>query len=247
MSPDPSLASEDPRLSPAAPAFALARAGTHAARILLAAEFLLLFIAIPLALFFRVATHIPPMPLLWAVALYCLIVLLRDPSFDRRALWNLAPLRSRLPQILSLFAVGVLLIGVLVRLCARGLIFTMVRVHPGLWAMLMVGYPLFSVYPQGLIYRAFIFHRYEPLLETAFSDARTRSAMLIFASGATFALMHIVFRNWIALALTLPGGILFAVRYENTRSLAVSSLEHALYGCFLFTIGLGQFFCVRVV
>jgi hypothetical protein len=27
----------------------------------------------------------------------------------------------------------------------------------------------------------------------------------------------------------------------------VSSIEHALYGCFLFTIGLGQFFYVRVV
>jgi uncharacterized protein len=59
--------------------------------------------------------------------------------------------------------------------------------------------------------------------------------------------MHILFHNWIALALTFPGGILFALRYCNTRSLAVSSLEHALYGCFLFTIGLGQFFYVRAV
>jgi membrane protease YdiL (CAAX protease family) len=108
----------------------------------------------------------------------------------------------------------------------------------------MVGYPLFSVYPQGLIYRAFFFHRYRPLLRVA---PQTRSWILILVSAATFALMHILFHNWIALALTFPGGILFALRYCNTRSLCVSSLEHALYGCFLFTIGLGQFFYVKVV
>jgi membrane protease YdiL (CAAX protease family) len=109
----------------------------------------------------------------------------------------------------------------------------------------MAGYPLFSVYPQGLIYRAFFFHRYRPLVEAC--APLVRAWLLIVVSGATFALMHILFHNWIAVALTFPGGILFAVRYCNTRSLAVSSIEHALYGCFLFTIGLGQFFYVRVV
>jgi len=191
------------------------------------------------------------MPLLWAVALYCLIALLRDPTFDRHQLWNAAPLRRQLPQILALFVTGAVIVTLLIRLYAPSMLFGLLHTHPRLWAFIMVGYPLFSVYPQGLIYRAFFFHRYRPLLERGFSgmalNPLTRSSIMILVSAATFALMHILFHNWVALALTFPGGILFALRYCNTGSLAVSSLEHALYGCFLFTIGLGQFFYVQAV
>jgi len=213
-------------------------------RLFLATEFLVLFIGLPVSLFFRLAGQLPPLPLLWAVALYCLVVLLRDPTFDRGQLWNAGPLRSQLPQLLGLFASGVVIVTLLIHQYAPNLLLALPRKQPLLWAIIMVGYPVLSVLPQGLIYRAFFFHRYRTLV--AFAPA-TRSWIMILASGATFALMHIVFHNWIALALTFPGGILFALRYCNTRSMAVSSLEHALYGCFLFTIGLGEFFYVRVV
>ncbi len=220
-------------------------------RLFLAGEFLALFIGLPLALFFGLATRIPPLPILWAAALYCLIVLLRDPTFDRRQLWNAAPLRAQLPQIIGLFLLACAIVTLLIRLYAPHLFLILVRTEPRLWATILIGYPILSVYPQALIYRAFFFHRYRPLLENGLTgvalDPRTRSAIMILASAATFALMHIVFRNWIAVALTFPGGILFTLRYANTRSLAVSSLEHALYGCFLFTIGLGQYFYVKVV
>jgi len=46
----------------------------------------------------------------------------------------------------------------------------------------------------------------------------------------------------LAPALTLAGGLLFAFRYAQTGSLATSCFEHALYGCWLFTVGLGQNF-----
>lgn len=207
-------------------------------------EFAALFLALPLALFFHLITHIPPLPILWTVAIYALIVLLRDPTFDRRQLWNPGPLRQQLPQILALFAAGVIVVSVLVHLYAPNLFLALPRTHPGLWALILVLYPVLSVIPQALLYRAFLFHRYRPLLNV---PPRTRSFLLIVVSAATFALMHIVFHNWIAIALTFPGGILFATRYVNTRSLSVSILEHALYGCFLFTIGLGPFFYARVV
>jgi len=213
-------------------------------RLFLATEFLLLFIGIPAALFFGLASSLPPLPILWIVAGYCLTVLLRDPSFERRQLWNAAPLAKQLPQILALFIAGVTVVSVLVHQYAPELFLSLPRHRPRLWATIMAGYPLFSVYPQGIIYRAFFFHRYRRLLD---GDPVLRSWAMILISAATFALMHILFHNWIALALTFPGGILFAVRYCNTRSLCVSSLEHALYGCFLFTIGLGQFFYVKVV
>jgi hypothetical protein len=42
--------------------------------------------------------------------------------------------------------------------------------------------------------------------------------------------------------LTFFGGYLFAYTYAKTRSLLLVSIEHALYGCLLYTIGLGRFF-----
>ena len=108
------------------------------------------------------------------------------------------------------------------------------RQHPGFWAVVMVAYPVVSVYPQGLLYRAFFFDRYAALFPGKWAT--------ILASAAAFAFLHIVFRNWLAVALTFAGGLLFAARYADTGSLAASSFEHALYGCWLFTVGLGQFF-----
>lgn len=209
---------------------------------LLAVEFLAIFVGIPLTLFFA-RQIIPPFPVLWLVAAYCLVALYRDPEFPRSQLWNPRPLRSHLGSILLLFALGVVLISSLVYEFAPRLLFSFVRAHPVTWAVVMVLYPVLSVYPQGIIYRAFLLHRYR---NRAGASPQQKWA-LILVSALAFSLMHIVFRNWVAVALTFAGGVLFARRHLETRSLFVSSFEHALYGCFVFTIGLGQFFYMRLV
>jgi hypothetical protein len=56
--------------------------------------------------------------------------------------------------------------------------------------------------------------------------------------------MHIIFHNWIAVILTVFGGMLFAVTYYRSRSTIMVSIEHALFGGLMFTIGLGQFFYI---
>jgi membrane protease YdiL (CAAX protease family) len=106
------------------------------------------------------------------------------------------------------------------------------RSNPLLWGLVMVLYPLLSVYPQGIIYRVFLFDRYRLLFGGGWG--------IVLVSALTFAFVHIVFRNFLAIALTVPAGLLFAVRYWQTGSLVVSSFEHALYGCAIFTIGLGR-------
>lgn len=209
---------------------------------LLLSEFILLFVGLPLTLFFHSAMAWPRIPVLWAGSVYCIFVLWRDPTFNRRQLWNISGVRSQLVQILALFATGVVVIGALVRVYAPQLFLIFPRTHPLFWLFVMVTYPVFSVYPQGLVYRAYLLHRYRPLLQP---DPTGPPSLLIFASAAAFALMHVVFHNWIAIALTFPGGVLFARHYLNSKSLFAVSLEHALYGCFLFTIGLGQFFYLR--
>jgi membrane protease YdiL (CAAX protease family) len=202
-------------------------------RIELVIEFLLLFVALPLGYRFS-PVRIPALPLLWVVAGYAAWQLLRDPDFNRTQLWNAGELPARLASILVIFVVVALALWLAVRRFAPQLQWSFVRQHPAFWAVVMIAYPALSVYPQGLLYRAFFFERYASIFPGKWP--------MIVASAAAFAFLHIIFRNSLAVALTFCGGLLFAARYAGTGSLATSSFEHALYGCWLFTVGLGQFF-----
>jgi hypothetical protein len=171
---------------------------------------------------------------LWVISGYAWWQLMRDPHFDRKQLWNAGQLSGNLAAILIPFAVAALVIWLGVRRLAPDREWMLIRENPALWAVVMVAYPVLSVYPQGLLYRAFFFERYAVLFPGRWT--------MIVASTAAFAFLHIVFRNRLAPALTAAGGLLFAFRYAETQSLATSCLEHALYGCWLFTVGLGEYF-----
>ena len=206
-------------------------------RFWLLAEFLILFVGLPLG--FRYSpVRLPALPVLWLVAGYAWWQLWRDPRFDRGRLWNAGALGGHLGAILTIFAGIALLIWLGVHWVGPQLEFGFVRERPGLWAAVMVLYPVLSVYPQGLLYRAFLMERYAGL----FPASGAGRWALILASAAAFGFLHIIFRNGLAVGFTFLGGILFAWRYAETGSLAASSLEHALYGCWLFTVGLGQYF-----
>ena len=196
-------------------------------------EFALLFVALPLGYRFS-PFRIPVLPLLWTVTAYAWWQLLRDPRFDRARFWNAGALPGRLNWILLIFGLAAFVLWLGVRRFSPELEWSFVRRSPGFWALVMVLYPLLSVYPQGLLYRAFFFERYAGLFPGRWT--------MIVASATAFAFMHIIFRNWVAVSLTFAGGLLFAARYAETGSLATSGFEHALYGCWLFTVGLGQYF-----
>ena len=97
----------------------------------------------------------------------------------------------------------------------------------------MLAYPIFSVLPQGIIYRVYFFERFKFLF--------SKPWQMIVVAGMFFCFAHILFNNFVALIFTLIGGLLFAWRYQKTDSWLISSLEHALYGNLLFTIGIGRF------
>jgi len=199
----------------------------------LIAELILLFVAFPLAFRYK-PFPFPPIPALWLMAGYCLYRLYHDASFDRNLLWNRQVLPGAAAQILLVFAVAALAVAAAVYFFAPQLLFSFVKRAPAFWGVIMVLYPVLSVYPQGIIYRAFFFERYRPLF--------SNPVVLIVMSAIAFSFAHIIFRNPIALSFTLIGGLLFAWRYSATGSLFTSSFEHALYGCWMFTIGLGQYF-----
>jgi membrane protease YdiL (CAAX protease family) len=102
---------------------------------------------------------------------------------------------------------------------------------PKLWIMIILFYSLFSVYPQELIYRTFFFQRYQNLFKN--------ELLFILVNAALFSLAHIFFKSNLVLVLTFIGGILFAYTYKKTKSTLLTSIEHALYGSWLFTVGMG--------
>ncbi len=202
-------------------------------RLYLALEFLLLFFGAPLL-------HIiglwrwHPMFLLAAIGIPAILWLVshRTPP---RELVSLAGVGRQMPRVLGLFVPVALLIALVAALTLpANRPFWFPRNHPLIYLAFLAAYPIFSVFPQELIYRTFIFRRYERLF--------ARPVTMILASGIAFAFAHIVFHNAAAPLLTLPGGILFAYRYRQTRSLMLVTIEHALYGIVVFTVGFHRFF-----
>jgi len=113
-------------------------------------------------------------------------------------------------------------------------LFYCIRQRFTVWCSIIALYPLLSVIPQEIIYRGLLFERYSQLFGSE------KSALHLSALAFSFA--HIIYLNPVALLLTLGGGYLFAWTYKRTGSILLVSFEHAMYGCMLFSIGLGRFF-----
>ena len=84
------------------------------------------------------------------------------------------------------------------------------------------------------MFRSYLFAR--------FSGRLLPPVAMLLVSGLGFGFAHIVFGNWVAPTLCAIGGLLFAQTYQRTRSLALVAIEHALFGDFIFTLGLGRYF-----
>ena len=206
-----------------------------AARLRLAAELALLYLGVPALFWWRpglIRGALIPSLVLGALGMVC--ILLRDPRFDRRRLWNAAAARRALAPMLARTAVLGLALGLLFARFEPERLFDFPRRAPLFWLLVCLLYPVLSVYPQEIIFRVFFFHRYRPLLGS--------ERALVAASALAFGAAHVFFGTWIAPLLSLAGGALFARTYARTRSALAAGLEHALWGDLLFTLGLGWYF-----
>ncbi len=201
--------------------------------IYLTLEFIALYIGLPLLIFYRVLPNLP-IPYLLVIALLGTLALRYDRSFDFDQLLSTRGMAAHLPWLLLRDAAFMLLLGLAVRISAPQLLFSLIKSSPVFWAIIMVLYPLVSVYPQELLYRVFFFHRYKLL----FGSGPT----MILASACAFGFAHVIFGNWLAMGLCAIGGLLFAITYHQSNSLLLTCIDHALFGNFIFTIGLGRFF-----
>lgn len=200
---------------------------------LLALEFLLLYAVLPLLIYLRRLPNFPILYLLLA-ALYSFILLRADPGFPKTKFVCWGKYRPFLTRILVRDAICLIFLAVSVRLFAPELLFSLIKRAPWLWVLIFFLYPLLSVYPQELFYRAFFFHRYRELFGSGWG--------LIVASALAFGYVHIIFGNWLAVGLCVIGGLFFSVTYQTSGSLLLACLDHAIFGNFLFTMGLGRFF-----
>jgi membrane protease YdiL (CAAX protease family) len=199
----------------------------------LAIEFAAVFVIVPLLIYYRRIPNLP-IPYLLLTAFGAFLLLRRDATFNLSQLTAWGNIRPFLTAILIRDAVCLVGLGITVYLLAPQLLFSLIRRSPWLWALIFLLYPLLSVYPQELLYRAFFFHRYQPLFGRGWG--------MLAASALAFGFVHIIFRNWLAVGLCVIGGLLFSLTYQTSRSLLLTCLDHAIFGNFLFTIGLGQFF-----
>jgi membrane protease YdiL (CAAX protease family) len=195
----------------------------------LAAEFAVVFVALPLLMALRI-----PADWLWPVILAmtaaAAVLLSLTPGFRWRSLVA-ARVEWRALALVSL--VTALACALLVWWLVPGRFLSLPRRAPGLWLMIMALYPLMSALPQELVFRALFFGRYRPLFPSE------RGAVAL--NALVFALAHLMFWNWVAVTLCVVGGAIFALGYLR-QGFVQAVLLHAICGGIMFTSGLGTFF-----
>ena len=199
-------------------------------RLVLAAEFLLFFAILPVSFVWNYPVWIKGILALLGLA-YIVFRLVKDPSkplkfhrnYDLQKFWKRVGVQ---------FIVVALVTTGYVYYLAPESLFCVTRNDPRLFVVILGIYTFLSVWPQELIYRTYFFSRFESLFP--------KKGILIFVNAIVFSLAHIFFRNTLVTILTFIGGLLFAYTYFKTRSTLLVSIEHALYGNWLFTVGMGD-------
>lgn len=197
-------------------------------------ELTLIFIGGPVA-FYVNSFPIPKSIPLLAVFLWALIGLLASRNFNKKSFglngfngWKALYIRLTL----ALSVIVMLTIAAL----PKERIFYLPIHNTRLWIAIMIFYPIWSAFTQEVIYRGFFYFRYEKLMNNP--------KLFAFLNGVLFGFLHIIFKNWIAVLGAAVIGAVWAYTYTKHRSILIVSLEHAIVGDFIFTIGLGYYFYV---
>ncbi len=209
-------------------------------RMWLTLEMLLFFVATPIAVYGLLYQYrVPLFVLLPPVFLVFIVFLTIDRGFSWRRTLGRGVRLKELASIVTLFAIAGPVIALFAYSDAPQRFLAFPRYAYDLWLTVMILYPLISVTTQEIMYRVFFFHRYGPL----FAGDPQAGIML---NAVLFSFSHIVFQSITTLIISFLGGLLFAWRYESSRSYWALILEHSLYGNLIFTVGLGRYFYTGV-
>ncbi|NLK67489.1 MAG: CPBP family intramembrane metalloprotease [Campylobacteraceae bacterium] len=167
--------------------------------------------------------------LLWGGAIYALFHLARV-KYKLFVKFNLDGLKF----IVKRFIFFAVLLTLFTLVFSRETLFMLPKTHFKIWVLVMILYPLFSAFFQEILFRAFFTLRYKFLFKNELS--------FVLINALIFGAVHLLYGNFIAVIFSFFGGLMFMKTYLKSGSVVLSTIEHALYGNFIFTIGLGRYF-----
>lgn len=193
------------------------------------AEFFIIFLLVPALFILGILPKNYMFLTLWAGCFYALyhtkkngIKILKGFKFDE------------FKSIFKRFLILTLFLAIFAWIFERNSFLFLPKQRPDIWLLVMILYPIFSAFFQEILFRAFFTLRYKAFFKN--------QNLFIFINALIFGLVHLLFGNFIAVIFSFFGGVLFIKTYLKSKSTLLSSIEHALYGNFIFTIGLGHYF-----
>ena len=196
------------------------------------AEFLLIFLGVPVAAAILFGLY-PLFLALLGFTILAVILLAVTPGFRPRDLVRGPVLKER-RLILGFALVSVAITFGLALALVPERFLELPRQRPELWLKIMIFYPLLSAIPQEIIYRALFFRRYGALFPN--------DGVAVGINGLAFGLAHLFYLNPVAIGLTAISGLIFAWAYLRQGSFLLVVVLHALAGQIMFTSGLGIYF-----
>jgi uncharacterized protein len=210
---------------------AVTEAISEGRRLLLWAEFLALFVAVPLV----IAVALPPSAMfsaLFAATVVGVILLHWTRGFRWSDLsaggidWRAVGAFSAVTFVCAL--------GVALATTPGGDVLAFARNQWPLLIMIVVLYPVLSALPQELVFRPLFFRRYCAILPGGWAG--------IVLNAALFSFAHLMYWSAIVAGMTFFGGLAFAWAYARRGSFPMAVVMHALAGQIVFALGLGLFF-----
>lgn len=193
-------------------------------------ELFFLFILLPIS--FLIEYPLLIKGILTIVGFVYILILLRRKrllklKFPKKTYW-----RSFWKETIIKLAIIIIVTGIYVFLVAPDKLFSVLIKRPELWIVILFIYTFLSVWPQEIIYRTFFYDRYSGLVNNKW--------LFIFINAILFSLAHLFLGSFLVQLITFVGGLLFAYTYQKTKSTTMVSIEHAIYGNWLFTVGMGD-------
>lgn len=172
---------------------------------------------------------------LWAATFYCVVIdkLNFFNGFKEMWRWDQVNWTNMKPMLIR-FSICVIGMYFFTQWYAPERLFYLSHHHPEIIPRILIFYPLLSALPQEYIFCRFFFKRYQPFFGQGW--------LMIVMSAIVFAYAHVLFINPVAPVLGFVAGLIFAHTYWKTKSLALVTIEHGLYGNAIFVIGLGYYF-----
>ncbi len=192
-------------------------------------ELILLFILLPASLLLNYPTPIK-VGLCIGAFIFSLWIVIKEKPVHRSTLWSISTW-SFWKGLLLRLAFGMIAAYVIMYFYKPDMIFVIFKDLRLFFAIVFI-YSFLSVTAQELAYRTFFFHRYEHLFKN--------KQVFMLLNAAVFSLAHIIFKDPVVLLMTFAGGLFFAYTYDKSRSLLLVCIEHAIYGLWLFMLGIGD-------